>query len=411
MGLSRRFLNLIMETRIPGAKSMHCIDLKREQFFNSSSPQPPNGNGSQPEGPQDATSSWAAAAAAHAAGNQKSKLAAASKMEKIQLPSQGLNFRAATPTISPRRIDCFPLADRRVLCADQSGRSFLFDAKTNGVLTMPDLHKAKFMPVSLFVPSDDGDRDGGSLFVMESRLNREPPERCGPQSSQFEAFVYRKPTKASAYKSWNCELLQPPPFVRDTAYWSRGPPPRISAYTVVGGGSHVCVSVDGAGTYCFDTASYTWTQAGEWTLPFVGKVEYVPELKLWFGLSAKDELLAAADLSAMDSQPQLVGAWKEFDPPEEWKDARESQFVSLGSGRFCVARFLHTRHPALGYFGIEVLERHFTVLTGVEVVPLVDDNGSSGDVNGGNGRVKLRMITHKSKRHMSHDNGTIEQMF
>jgi hypothetical protein len=55
-----------------------------------------------------------------------------------------------------------------------------------------------------------------------------------------------------------------------------------------------------------------WTHVGEWALPFHGKVEYVPELKLWFGMSAKDGQLAVADLSTIlsttDSQPQLVVA-------------------------------------------------------------------------------------------------------
>jgi hypothetical protein len=66
-----------------------------------------------------------------------------------------------------------------------------------------------------------------------------------------------------------------------------------------------------AGTYCLDTASHTWSKVGDWTLPFVGKVEYVPELKLWFGISTSESgngQLAAADLSAMDSEPQRLGA-------------------------------------------------------------------------------------------------------
>ncbi|OEL38804.1 hypothetical protein BAE44_0000168 [Dichanthelium oligosanthes] len=74
-----------------------------------------------------------------------------------------------------------------------------------------------------------------------------------------------------------------------------------------------------------DTVSYKWTQVGKWTLPFYGKVEYVPELNLWFGLSANAKALAAADLSAMDSRSraQLVGPWNELDDgtPEECQDS------------------------------------------------------------------------------------------
>lgn len=109
----------------------------------------------------------------------------------------------------------------------------------------------------------------------------------------------------------------------------------------------------GAGTYCLDTAKakHTWTKVGNWTLAFDGKAEYVPELKLWFGIVSvgKEEWeLGAADLSSaamvdMDSQPQLVGTWKELaeEQTQRWLELRRPQFVSLGSGRFCVARFLH----------------------------------------------------------------------
>ena len=83
------------------------------------------------------------------------------------------------------------------------------------------------------------------------------------------------------------------------------------------GGSHVVfVSADGAGTYCLDTVTHTWSHVGDWMLPFKGKVEYVPELKLWFGICTEGLQLGAADLSTMDdSQPQLVGTWKELEAP------------------------------------------------------------------------------------------------
>ncbi|PUZ72910.1 hypothetical protein GQ55_2G433300 [Panicum hallii var. hallii] len=40
-----------------------------------------------------------------------------------------------------------------------------------------------------------------------------------------------------------------------------------------------------------------------------------------------------------DLQPQIVGAWKELCLPEQWKESKVPQFVILGSGRFCIARF------------------------------------------------------------------------
>lgn len=140
-----------------------------------------------------------------------------------------------------------------------------------------------------------------------------------------------------------------------------------------------------ASTYCLDTASHTWSIVGDWTLSFVGKVEYVPELKLWFGISASGSEsgsgygeLAAADLSAMDSdhQPELVGTWKENDGTSRygwWLDRTRQQphrLAYLGSGRFCILRFFK---PA----DFRSLER-FAVLTGVEVTPQAHD-GSRND--------------------------------
>ncbi|RLM79687.1 uncharacterized protein C2845_PM12G32030 [Panicum miliaceum] len=184
------------------------------------------------------------------------------------------------------------------------------------------------------------------------------------QTYQFEAFVYRRPASTYFSKSWQCQLLPSLPYVHNTKQWHSFP--QISSYAVGNGGSEICISVQGRGTYCLNTTSYTWTEVGKWTLPFNGKVEYVLELKLWFGISASDHTLAAADLSAMDSQPQLLDRWKELDLPEEWKECKDSQLISLGSGKFCIARFLHTTTPK-GDIGDELIDQNLAVLTGVEV--------------------------------------------
>jgi hypothetical protein len=187
--------------------------------------------------------------------------------------------------------------------------------------------------------------------------------------------------------------------------------PEITAYGVVGGGSHVCISVEGVGTYRLDTESLTWSEAGEWVLPFHGKVEYVPELKLWFGLSANAgrQHLAATDLSGMllgsySSHPQRLvgGPWRELvGPLEEWKESKDPQFVSLGSGRFCIARFFSQEAEA-GSGGDQLVHKNFTVLTGVEV------SNSSGKGEGGTGKLELQMFPHKSRRV---DNTSIETLF
>ncbi|CAN6184651.1 unnamed protein product [Urochloa humidicola] len=384
---SRRFQNLITHDRFTGAKSLRCVDLTRQLFGIS-------GSGSALHGVKDSTS-------------QASSLAADSfnhKMERIRLPCPIFTLQAAAPNDPRSKIDCFPLADRKMLWADHLGRPFVFDAETRQMDILPCLHRPKSTPFSLFVPNADADADdlhhrhgsGSSLFVME-RI----PSWSAEGDGQFEAFVFYKPTVSSYTKSRQWILLPPPPpYVRQLKHHCNSHrQPEISSYAVVsgvaGGASQVWISVDGVGTYCLDTESHTWNQVGEWTLPFRGKAEYVPELDLWFGLSADAGDLAAADLSAVDSsRPRLVGAWKELCVTEGWKECKDSQLVNLGSGKFCIARFFRATTTTDGSSREGSSGENFAVMTGLEVVPPL----RGADSNGGNGRVEFRMIRHKSKR-------------
>ncbi|CAN6247080.1 unnamed protein product [Urochloa humidicola] len=305
MGLSsrRRFLNLIVDNRIPGGRSLRQIDLTRHKLFNATPPRTPNTSG--PEGPQqqDATLSTG--------NNPKEK-----NLRTIRLPDPIFNFRSS-PTDFNWYMDCLPLSNSsKILCADQSGRTAMFDADTRLAETMPHLHRPKSWHLSIFVPGND-DNDG-SLYIIDPRPRWERGDddaNATQLSNQFEAFVYRRHAM-----SWQHELLPRPPFVHDPKrYEDCSRKPVITSHAVISGGganAKVCLSVDRAGTYCQDTATHTWTMVGEWTLPFVGKVQYVPELELWFGFFAgKGMRLGAADLSAMavvgsGQQPKLVGAWK-----------------------------------------------------------------------------------------------------
>jgi hypothetical protein len=224
---------------------------------------------------------------------------------------------------------------------------------------------------------EDEERCGGegSLFLMEKILKPVTRRDIGHPTGDLEVLFYGNGSNMS-----HCKLLPPPP-----SYWN-APYSKIGSYAVVGNGSHICISVNGRGTYFLDTARHTWDKVGDWTLPFHGKVEYVPELKLWFGLSADAQHLAAADLSTTGSQPQqLVDGWKEFQPPEEWFELKDAQLVNLGSGRFCIARFFR-----YDYFEDDY-SQDVAVLTGLEVHPVL--NGDS--------KVKLKMIPHKSMCHTS----------
>ncbi|TVU38222.1 hypothetical protein EJB05_11579, partial [Eragrostis curvula] len=162
MGLSRRFLNLIVDRRIPGSRSLSCIDLMQHDFFNTTPTRLPQAEVLQPRG----AFPWPPAADAGVSvrkmmmkQRQQAAEAAASKMDM------------ASTKIYQWSIDCFPLAGREVLCTDQTGHTFLFDLDTRLVVTVPDLPKLKRSPISLFIPSadmDGGDDDNcGNLFEDE----------------------------------------------------------------------------------------------------------------------------------------------------------------------------------------------------------------------------------------------------
>uniref|UniRef100_A0A0D9VA14 F-box associated domain-containing protein n=1 Tax=Leersia perrieri TaxID=77586 RepID=A0A0D9VA14_9ORYZ len=261
MALPRRFPNQIVENRIPGLKSLRCINLKLQNFFNATDAICIDKNNDD----QAAESSSAAL----------------KKMDRIHLPSPIFNLGAANLD-KCLSITCFPLSGRELLCVDQDGRTILFDADDRSVVTMADLNKPKRWPISIFIPNHSSSSSGGSgsLFIMETIVRSERHY----SDHQFEEFL---------------DISLPlPPFVRDPNFSQIRT--NIISYAVVSGGSEICISVNKAGTYCFHTVNHTWRHVGDWALPFHGKVEYVPELKLWFGLSDKTNHLAAADLSIME---------------------------------------------------------------------------------------------------------------
>ncbi|CAN6247075.1 unnamed protein product [Urochloa humidicola] len=412
MGLPsrRRFLNLIVDNRIRGGRSLRQIDLTRHKLFNATPPRPPDGITSETEGPQQQEATLST-------GNNPKK---EKNLRTIRLPDPIFNFRSS-PTDFNWYMDCLLLSNSsKILCTDQSGRTVLFDADTCLAETMPHLHRPKSWPLTIFVPgAGAGDDNGGSLYIMDPRprWERGDDDANAPQlSNQFEAFVYRRHAM-----SWQHQRLPLSPFVVEPKrYEDCSKKPVITSHAVVGGGgaAQVCLSVDRAGTYCLDTATHAWTHVGEWTLPFAGKVQYVPELELWFGFCAtKDMRLGAADLSAMavvgsgHGQPKFVGTWKEFEAPQGWTEVRPPQLVNLGSGRFCVARFFRALNYFMALFnpGREPDEKYYTVLTGTDVVPCVIN---SGNVNDSKGEMELRMIGHNSRCHVSYGSeGNIETVF
>jgi hypothetical protein len=91
MGLSWHFLNLIMDSHMPSIRSLRRIDLKSLQLFYPMMPPP-------------------------------TRLAT---METFGLPSPNPNFQACSVDV----VHQYSIAQRKVLCTDQCGRNFLYDAR------------------------------------------------------------------------------------------------------------------------------------------------------------------------------------------------------------------------------------------------------------------------------------------
>ncbi|KAF0923061.1 hypothetical protein E2562_003291 [Oryza meyeriana var. granulata] len=171
---------------------------------------------------------------------------------------------------STRGLDCFPLAESesKMVFTDHAGRAFLYDSDENRFIGMPSLHAPKgIFPISVSIAAQG--EEESKLYIMDSTLRPEAPAAESTSSFQFEVFDHRKPTPDSWNKFWHCDPLPPPPFVFNS-----------------GGGN----SIFGR--------PVSRSHAGDWMLPFSGKAENVPELKLWFAISAKNQgLPCAADLS------------------------------------------------------------------------------------------------------------------
>ncbi|OQU85716.1 hypothetical protein SORBI_3004G296750 [Sorghum bicolor] len=214
-----------------------------------------------------------------------------------------MSFSRAT---GGRRPDAAPLLIATMPCLRKRrgrlGRSFVFDVETR--VMVPSLHVPKWTPFSLFVPyaSADADDDdnwwqiqrsssghfirgrripksteaiSSNLFIME-RIPRS--EAIGSSMSlgsfQFEALVCKPRWEwDSCIDSWQCQLLPSSSYIHERCTGSA-----IAAMRS---------ALDGIGTYCLDIVSYTWRKVGDWTVPFRGRVEYLLESKLWFGLTAE----------------------------------------------------------------------------------------------------------------------------
>ncbi|XBI86963.1 hypothetical protein VPH35_025102 [Triticum aestivum] len=230
-------------------------------------------------------------------------------------------------------------SEDKVVLGDRANCMFRFDGGEGRcwIESLPSLHEHKHSPLSIAVPPSDlhlhDGQDGGDMYIIDRILHPDKSEA----KPQFEALVWRAEHPRSFCRStWHCDVLPLPPWIihQKHAY--------VCGHALVGGDT-ICFSIagaEGAGTYCFHIATREWSKAGDWVMPFQGKAEYVPELRLWFGESSG--LPCAANISGVvrgeEPLQEKLRIWVDDDLPEEWQPSElcRSKVISLGLGRFIV---------------------------------------------------------------------------
>lgn len=379
---ARRFVNLLVSNREKGIYSLCRFDLSLNQFFYTK----PEEVASHGHDLRIQRSDEISLSLKPNCNVKNRKQLSTSDVKTIRLPAPLVHLRPS-PCLATRfgqdKLDCFPLSESKVLFMDPEGHIFSYDTNDHCIVTMPSLHARKEDPLALTIPGSGDEQDiDGSIYIIEKTLR---PDK----SFQFEALVSSKrQDHMYPWRTWKCHALPLPPYVLEKDY----KPESILSCAVVD--NLICISTVHHGTYCFDPVSNTWSLVGDWIMPFFGKAEYVPELSLWFGVSAYNyHLPCAADLSAVvkGQLPEQTFVWGDAHLPKQWHPSllNPSKLVSLGSGRFCLPRIFETlaRKPYMGELGVK---EEFTVFTGLEVL----DEGKGNNNEEG----RLRVIKHKSRR-------------
>ncbi|KAM0833930.1 hypothetical protein ACQ4PT_063948 [Festuca glaucescens] len=361
--------------------------------------------------PADALSPWFA--------RKKKKHVSDKQLETRIRPPQPIFSVRPTDGYNYNRLHSFPLSGTKIFFFDSARRTTLHDTKARCSISTPCLHAHKDFPVALSVPCSpaaagpegEQDQDGGSsssLYILDTALD---PANATP----FEALIWRRFTDGD-YKAWHCDALPRPPFS------DRQPDLDVSVLSYAVVGDAIYVSLRSLGTYCFDTVSRTWSLAGDWLMPFSGKAEYDPELKLWFGVSAGNhQLPCAADLSPIlrghAPKKQHHYVWGDPQLPGDWLPdlLKPANIVSLGSGRFCIINFFRD----VGGYCTACMDgpsaadgSPIVVFSGLEVLAGMR-NGNDGDSgkgsDSGNG-LRIRMTKHKSRLCRDTDTHSLESV-
>ncbi|KAK1648173.1 hypothetical protein QYE76_065978 [Lolium multiflorum] len=249
----------------------------------------------------------------------------AAVVEECCLPTPTASFYPPQSRDGRGRMEFMLFGSNRnkIVGTDQTGRSLLYDDGLRAIRTLPSLSAPKCRSVPLAI--------GDSLYVLEAI----PMVNYEKQHQSFEAL--KQPSELDVDDLfWHS--LPPPPYVHAPDY-GKDRSGLITACTLVSS-SVIWISTESLGTYCFDGASSKWSKIGDWSLPFKGPAEYVPNYKLWFGvLAGEDGLLCTSDLT--QQRPVVSNVFRGFAAPDGTKEIK-SHLLHLGGGQFCVAKLFKT---------------------------------------------------------------------
>ncbi|KAM0911503.1 hypothetical protein ACQ4PT_013422 [Festuca glaucescens] len=351
--MNRRFLNLILQDSNTRIRSLYLLDPWKHLFYPS-------------------TGKTEAAAVRAEPENQKQD----ALINPLKLHKPRFRFESDPRVKSMHLFSVLP-KESCLLLADSTESAFLYDVDLNAELPIPAMNFPKGPNCVCFStphPNPYYPLDTHCLYV----LDLSPATAINTIGSSFEVLNY--------FSSDHFSTPQLSPSYKNSYYWQSLPQPPLAGdkcSSMMVGGSTICVSSveEGVGAYTFDMLNKVWTcQVGnEWVMPFYGKAEYVPELSLYFALSADSpRRLCALDCASTTppaGPPTLRHTFDCLDHlPEKWSTYK-SHLANLGSGSFCIVSLC------------ENMKRQFAVFTGVEVKPCNDGGGP------------LRMIRHLSERY------------